>query len=257
MLISNVKKIIKSNNCPNLLLYGNDKIYNSLINMLNELFNVKNVNIIENSTFKYIGTLNYFAFENILNKNFKDFKNSLSDLVLTDNFFIKNKKIIILNNIILNELNQKCLKNIIEKNKDIKFIIITNNYNNLYYHFKSIFLSIRLNVIDEIKKVDNILTKNDLYSDIYNYVKIIFCLKINKSNIKKIKDFSYLLLLNNIGIRYIYIIILDILLDKKYSDLIIFKIINFFNELSQFYKNSYYKLIYYEYIFLSCNKILN
>ena len=256
--MNKLKFLLNNKNFPNLLLYSKNNIIDNIIDILSQINNTKYIEtIINNDNIQYKKTLNYYYFSNINNKNFLNFKNILKKIILSDNYFIKYNKIIIIDKITLLPLNQNSLKNIIQKNIYIKFIIIINN-NCFNRYFKSNFLCIHCKFSNiNIKNIDNMLYKNDLYEDISRYIYNIFNIKLNKKNIKNIKNISYLLLLNNINLEYIYKIILDILIEYEYSINIIININKFFFNISQYYKNNYLKLIYYEYIFLKCNYIIN
>ena len=164
---------------------------------------------------------------------------------MTKNYYINIKKVIIIENLNLSKLNQKILKNLIEKNIYIKFIIITNNYNSIIHNIKSYFLYVNYKEFNTNIYFNNVVYNNDLYYNIINYIDYILTKKITKKHFKDIKTFSYLLLMNNISINYIYNLILDYLIKNDYKNIKLF--IDYFITLDNHYKNNYLRLFYYEY----------
>ena len=261
-----LKNLIKnSKNYPNILLYNINTIYckNTIINVLDDLYNINNITTTINyKNINYSKSLYHFYINIKKIKDFSIFKDLLNDIIQNDNYYINYNKIIILDNFVLNINNQKCIKNLIEKNMNIKFIIISN-YNNIYNSLKNLCLCLRIDIKKQINSennieyINNILYNNNLYNDIYNKLNKILVIKLNKTKIKDIKTFSYLLLLNNINCSYLYEIILDILIKNKYSFNIIIKINNYFSNLLKYSNiNNKFLLLYYEYILINCNVII-
>ena len=257
-----LKNIISNNNHPNILLYNNP-IYckNVIINILDNLYKINNItNKVSYKNIDYEKSLYHYYIDINKTKDFTTFKNLINKIIKSDNYYISYNKLIILDNFKFNINNQKSIKNLIEKHMNIKFIIIVSNYNTILNNLKNLCISIRI----PFKKLhinyinNNILYNNDLYSDLNNKINTILLVKLNKKLIEDIKIFSYLLLLNNIKFKYIYEIILDILIKKKISYHTINKINLFFDKILK-YKNINLSLIliYYEYIFIKCNTIIN
>tara|TARA_Y100001980_G_C14548890_1_gene330395 strand:- start:206 stop:1006 length:801 start_codon:yes stop_codon:yes gene_type:complete len=259
-----LKKIIVNKNHPNILLYNNySLIYckKLIINILNDLYNINNItNKITYKNIDYEKSLYHYYIDINKIKDFSTFKNLINKIIQSDNYYISYNKLIILDNFKFNINNQKTIKNLIEKHMNIKFIIIVSNYNTILNNLKNICVCIKIpseklniNYIN-----NNILYNNDLYSDLTNKINAILLVKLNKKSIKDIKNFSYLLLLNNIKLTNLYTIIIDILIQKNVVYDIIIKINQFFDKILN-YKNINLNiiLIYYEYIFIKCNTIIN
>jgi len=249
----NIVNILQSNNHPNLLLY-NKLINNDFLNYINSIYNIDNYKTFNENNIEFKKTNYFYYFQNINNKIFQNFKKTLDNIVLTNNYFTDNNKLIIIENFKLSELNQKIFKNIIEKNIYVKYIIITNNINRIITNLKSLFLSIYFKQNVENIVLKNILYKNDLHNDITNYLSNLFSNKLDKNNFKNIKTLSYILLLNNISIYYLIEIIIDYLIKNNYKQ--INKFIRFSSMIETYYKNNYLRLFYYEYILIYCNKVI-
>jgi len=258
-----LKNIIVNKNHQNILLYNNNKskIYckNIIINILNDLYNINNnINKLNYKNIYYEKSLYHYYIDINKIKDFITFKDLINKIIQSDNYYISYNKLIILDNFKFTINNQKSIKNLIEKHMNIKFIIITSNYNTIFNNLKNLFICIRVQFKLNINYINNILYNNDLYNDLNKKLSIILFIKLNKKSIKDIKNFSYLILLNNIKLQYIYEIILDILIKHN-------KLQNTINQINQLfdkilnYKNINLNLIliYYEYIFIKCNTIIN
>ena len=250
----NIVNILKSNNHPNLLLY-NKLINNNFINYINKIYNINNYTICCENNIEFKKTNYFYYFKNINNKNFQNFKKTLNNIILTNNYFINKSKIIIIEKINLSELNQRIFKNIIEKNIFIKYIIITSNINKIITNLKSLFLTLYFKHTTENINIKNIIYNNNLYNDISNYLSELLSNKLNNNSFKNIKTLSYLLLLNNINIYHLIKIIIDYLIKNNYK--IIKEFIQFSSEIDEYYKNNYLRLFYYEYVLIYSNKLVN
>ena len=279
----NLTRLLKHKNHPNILLYNiiDTKIlYETLHNVY-----IINTNIIEKKKdISYIYNNIYYEFNmnNIRYKNKIEWLGILKDIIQTRNYYTNNKKIIILNNFQnINISIQNILKVIIEKNFHISFIIVCERITNLLDAIKSRFIMIRVPnnmYYQKYKSIENI----DINKFVINKYQSIDYLKylanientdmlINKSIewlllqfnmseihiIKKIKEFSYLLISINYPINIFLKNTLTILLDDHtliHKRKI--KLIYFVSESEYKYNNSYYKMVHIEYILLNIYRII-
>ena len=282
----NLTRLLKHKNHPNILLYNiiDTKIlYEALHNVY-----IINTNIIEkNKDISYIYNNIYYEFNmnNIRYKNKIEWLGILKDIIQTRNYYTNNKKIIILNNFQnINISIQNILKVIIEKNFHISFIIVCERITNLLDAIKSRFIMIRVpnnmyyqkyKYIKSIKKIDINKFVINKYQSI-DYLKYLIDIEntdmlINKSIewillqfnmseiyiIKKVREFSYLLISINYPISIFLKNILTTLLDdhtlihKRKT-----KLIYFISESEYNYNNSYYKIIHIENILLNIYRII-
>ena len=279
----NLTRLLKHKNHPNILLYNiiDTKIlYETLHNVY-----IINTNIIEKKkdiTYIYNNVYYEFNMNNIRYKNKIEWLSILKDIIQTRDYYTNIKKIIILNNFQNININiQNTLKVIIEKNFHISFIIVCERITNLLDAIKSRFIMIRVpnNMhYQKYKSIENIdinkFVKNKYQS--IDYLKYLTNIEntdmlINKSIewllllfnmseihiIKKIKEFSYLLISINYPINIFLKDILTILLDDHtliHKRKI--KLIYFISESEYKYNNSYYKMVHIEYILLNIYRII-
>ena len=279
----NLTRLLKHKNYPNILLYNitNTKL---LYEILHNVY-IINTNIIEKKkdiTYIYNNVYYEFNMNNIRYKNKIEWLGILKDIIQTRNYYTNNKKIIILNNFQnINISIQNILKVIIEKNFHISFIIVCERITNLLDAIKSRFIMIRVpnNMhYQKYKSIENIdinkFVKNKYQSiDYLKYLTNIentdmlinksiewLLLQFNMSEIhiiKKIKEFSYLLISINYPINIFLKDILTILLDDHtliHKRKI--KLIYFISESEYKYNNSYYKMVHIEYILLNIYRII-
>tara|TARA_Y100001958_G_C21246399_1_gene576851 strand:+ start:4540 stop:5334 length:795 start_codon:yes stop_codon:yes gene_type:complete len=254
----NLKKIIQIKNHPSILLhsYKTENCKNIILDILDDLYSVKKLtNAIKFKNINYEKSI-YHYYINLKNIDFIALNNLLKEIIKCDNYYLDMNKLIILDNFKLFNNNQKNIKNLIEKNMNIKFIILTSNINSIYNGLINLLLNLKIkNEELDIKYIGNILYNNDLYNDLIFKLEFILKSKMNKKLMKEIKLLSYLLLLNNIEIRYLFSIIFDIFINnKKNISKLNSYIIHLFNYSNI---NINYMLIYYEYIIIKCNYIMN
>jgi len=279
----NLTRLLKHKNHPNILLYNitNTKL---LYEILHNVY-IINTNIIEKKkdiTYIYNNVYYEFNMNNIRYKNKIEWLSILKDIIQTRDYYTNIKKIIILNNFQNININiQNTLKVIIEKNFHISFIIVCERITNLLDAIKSRFIMIRVpnNMhYQKYKSIENIdinkFVKNKYQSiDYLKYLTNIentdmlinksiewLLLQFNMSEIhiiKKIKEFSYLLISINYPINIFLKDILTILLDDHtliHKRKI--KLIYFISESEYKYNNSYYKMVHIEYILLNIYRII-
>ena len=234
--------ILSKNDISNILLYGLNgsgklTIAKCLINSYykQNIITKKNIIKINAKELKFISS--DYHFEIILNKYFN--KKNFNELLkfLCSNNEINNKcnfKLILIKNIeYIDNHSLLIMKNILEKNRFIKFILISNT-SNLNTFFKGFFLLLKIpkpkkievyNYLNTICKhkidleyLDNYVNLNTLfpiinintinnYNDPYEYythklIKLISSTKV--SNINKIRDIIYELLSKGYDIVLIY-----------------------------------------------------
>jgi len=285
----NFIRLIKYNNYPNTLFYNN---YNNIIqNTYHKIYNIVNKTIIFNNI-KYIKNNIYYEFNlyHIKYKDRNDLVLILQNIIESDNYFKKNKKIIILKNVSYNLQLQNIFKKLIENNNHVIFIILTKKHNNIIEAIRSRFLCIRIpnisyydkykllnklsvknisvqdyiknkhNSIEYIYYLNNIDTLKDrnIFTNISNFIfKKIYEEKNLKNIIQDIKKLSYILvsinIQNNIFFKYlIYYIINDITIVYKNK----IKSIKLITDIEYNLLTSYYKMIQYEYMFLNLYNII-
>ena len=157
-----LKNIIVNKNHQNILLYNNNKskIYckNIIINILNDLYNINNnINKLNYKNIYYEKSLYHYYIDINKIKDFITFKDLINKIIQSDNYYISYNKLIILDNFKFTINNQKSIKNLIEKHMNIKFIIITSNYNTIFNNLKNLFICIRVQFKLNINYINNIL----------------------------------------------------------------------------------------------------
>lgn len=210
-----LNKIFKSNNFPNILIYGIHDIDKRkiLFNHLNSNYNINSLTTIKSYDVNYNKTNIYYEF-NIMNNNYENIIKIIKEICISKDYYSEfKKKIIILNNYIISKKKQNILRVIIEKYYSSSvFIIITNNYGSIIEPLKSRFLCLRISS----------LTKKEKRSLIY---KKISYKEMNSSFYDKIYDINNTdNLIDTIDIKYIY--------DKDYENIynkICKKIMKIFN----------------------------
>ena len=143
-------KSLKSDNTPNILIYGHPSINkrNILINELNKLYNIETISKTTLNDIMYTKTNIYYEFDikTISNKNYDNFVQIIKNITISKNYYtdLKNK-IIILNNFNGSKKNQNILRVIIEKYRSTTiFILVTDLFAGVIEPIKSRCLSIRI-----------------------------------------------------------------------------------------------------------------
>ena len=254
-----LKKLIQTKNHPNILLhsYKTENCKNIILDILDNIYSIsKCTNAIKFKNINYEKSIFYY-YINLKNMNFLVFINLLKEIIICDNYYLNMNKLIILDNFKLSNNNQKNIKNLIEKNMNIKFIILTSNISMIYNGLKNSLLNLRIKNEDiDIKYISTILYNNDLYNDLTLKLNFLLKSKINKKIFKDIKQLSYLLLLNNISFRYLYIIIINNFIYNKNKNILEFN--SYINYLSTYSNcNINNLLIFYEYIIIKSNYLFN
>ena len=281
----NLTRFMKHKNHPNILLYNvNDN--ELIIQVLHNIYNITKDIIIQKKNVSYIQNNIYYEFnmKYIKYKNKVEWLEILKDLIMTKDYYLNKKKIIILNNYShLNFSIQNILKVIIEKNHHVTFILICEKITNILEAIKSRFIMIRIpnnlyykkyKLLKDIKidgyikhknqsieyieqlKITNNLNENIL---INNFIEWIF-LQFNMNEyyvIKKIKEISYLIISINISHTIFIIKLLEHLLqNSKIINKKKYKIIYFISDFDYKYIKSYYNMIHIEYLLLGVYTII-
>lgn len=283
--IEKIYNLLKHKNHSNIIISGNidiDKL-DIINNALKKRYNIsKNIYITSNNV-NYIKNNIYFLFDinKIYYNNKLDWLNIIKNIIENDNYYLDNNKYIIFNNYNKISINtQNIFKVLFEKHVHIKFIVITDKYNNVINPIQSRFINIRIPLINNINKWNEIDKLNidfnnfynnknlnleyfklikyincDNYNDIiYNLCKYIFILinKDDNKNIKELKELSYIIIsscipFKNILIQLIYFISNndDINNEKKY------KLVKLITEVEYNISKSYLKLIHIENLFFN------
>lgn len=290
--INNIENFIKNINHPNIILYGHSDIdkTNIFIKSIKKVYNVNSDNIInDNINYKKNNIYYQFNADNIKFKNKIYWTDILKNITKSDNYFINNKKYIIITNFHNLHISiQYILKVFIEKNYHIKFILISDNYTNIINAIKSRCICIRLPLINYydkwkiIKKDNNININNFLLHKenninfiqnlinikdnfkkpsilntlIYYIISIIENYK-NVNTLDKIKEIIYIFTTINIPYNLFMKTFLNILLiDHKIIYKKKYKIIKLFSDVDIMYSKSYYKMIHLEYLILNLINII-
>ena len=281
----NLTRFMKHKNHPNILLYNvNDN--ELIIQVLHNIYNITKDIIIQKKNVSYIQNNIYYEFnmKYIKYKNKVEWLEILKDLIMTKDYYLNKKKIIILNNYShLNFSIQNILKVIIEKNHHVTFILICEKITNILEAIKSRFIMIRIpnnlyykkyKLLKDIKidgyikhknqsieyieqlKITNNLNENML---INNFIEWIF-LQFNMNEyyiIKKIKEISYLIISINISHTIFITKLLEHLLqNSKIINKKKYKIIYFISDFDYKYIKSYYNMIHIEYLLLGVYTII-
>lgn len=245
---------LKSNNSPNLLLYGY-ATYNKLMNTLNSIYKLTNKTKIVSGDIIYYKTNIYYEFnlESIKSKNYTKFMDIINELIISKNHFSENNhKTIILNNFNRIKLYiQNILRVIFEKYRETTiFIIITNNYSSVIRPLRSRVLCIRFPQIENkerrqilYQKIKPSKISDEFYDFIYtledkneinlslearkeieNYINPylitshsiiqIYEKKFSRKNYEDLKTLSYHIMKFNLEIPKFYKIFLSELLKK-------------------------------------------
>ena len=281
----NLTRLMKHKNHPNILLYNvND--HKLMIQVLHNIYNITKDIIIQKKNISYIQNNIYYEFnmKYIKYKNKVEWLEILKDLIMTKDYYLNKKKIIILNNYShLNFSIQNILKVIIEKNYHITFILICEKITNILEAIKSRFIMIRIpnnlyykkyKLLKDIKideyikhknqsieyieqlKITNNLNENMLINNFIEWIFLQF--NMNEYNIiKKIKEISYLIISINISHTIFIIKLLEHLLqNSKIINKKKYKIIYLMSDFDYKYIKSYYNMIHMENLLLGVYTII-
>lgn len=239
----NLQKIIKNKNHSHILIVGN-KGYEYIINLLysNEICKLKKYNI---NNKHYIYGKNHFEFDcNII--CIKDIVNIIKPLLINKYLLNKKNQYIIIKNIHLINNNKHLIIKYLLDNFKYKYILCSNN-NNINNIIKSRLLVYKVKD-NNLNHLVYLLT-NAIY-DIYKKCDYILLLNFLEKNLKNIISL-------NIKLKDILKVFLNLILKKSYIiNKIKYKIINLYSNIDYKYKNSYNKIIYYEYTYISTFKLL-
>ena len=241
----NLQKIIKNKNHSHILIVGN-KGYEYIINLLynNEIHKLKKYNI--NGDTYYLYGKCHLEFDcNII--CIKNIINIIKPLIVNKYLLNKGNQYIIIKNIHLINNNTHLILKCLLDNFKYKYILCSDNYN-INYILKSRLL---------VYKIKETNLNNFLYlltNTIYNiYIKCDYTLLLDfiDTNLKNIISL-------NIKLNEILKNLIDLIFKKAYIiNKIKSKIINLYSNIEYKYKNSYNKIIYYEYIYIFTYKLLH
>ena len=232
-------KLLKFKNHQNILLY-NLESNNLLIDALNNIYKIEPTIQICSNDIKYKKNNIYFEFDvdKIKYKHKIHFINIIKDIVNTNN-----RIYIILNNLEDNKSIQNILKKIIEKNYHIGFVVVCKKITNIIDQIKSRFLCIRI--------PNNTITINKYKKHIFDYIFDLYYENNIKNIIKNIKYISYILRCINDSFCIFLKEILEYIINRVE---IIYEIkcqcIFLISDIEYKYNKGYYKIIYYEYLFI-------
>ena len=280
------------NDISNILLYGSEgsgklTIARCLINSFYKINIVSKKNCIKINNKELKFNSSDYHFEIILDKYFnkKNFDELL--LYLCSNTDINNKckfKLIIIKNIeYINYYSLLLIKNILEKQHGIKFILISNK-SNVNTFFKGFFLLLKIpkpsktevynflknnNINIDINTLDNDVNLNTLipvltintvtkYIEPYNYyttkiIKLIISKKV--SNIIKIRDILYELISKNYNIHFIINTIFNNLL-KNISLSKKINLIDLYSDINKNIHKSFKSIIHIESLLINMMNII-
>ena len=188
-------KLLDSNNLPNLILSGNDKIDKLVILM--DILIKKNESIplsLEEYNIKWKSNPIYKIFDmnHIKNKNSNNFFRIITEMISSKNYYTDMNRIVVLNNFNNIHINiQNKFRVIFEKYRSTTvFILITNRLNSIINPVISRFLMIRINDIGRKEKRD--ISKIYLNDLSYQKKSIIYDKIYSVSNINEIISYSRL-----------------------------------------------------------------
>ena len=285
MLIDNIINLCTHKNHPNILFYNN---YNEVIyRVLNELCDLSNNITMKEQDITYVKNNLYYDFDmiHIRYKQTDQWLQIIKNICKSDNYFINNKKIIILNNLCNSSINiQNVLKVLFEKNNHITFIVTATCLSKIIYPIRSRFICIRcpnqtfynkylsiedININDfnrhkylskkfiEILKKTNNLKSNDLIDSIIQCIFNTYEMKNNVKCLEKLKELSYLIITCNIPIKdFIHRFMSKLLSDNTIINKKKYKIVELFCEYDVNSRKAYYKMIHFEYLLIGIMGII-
>jgi len=265
-----MNRLLKYKDHPSIIFYNITEFdINKIFKNIYTIKNHETVNINKN---EFIRTNIYYEVD-IQKINICSF---LKDITNVHN----NIKYIILNNYNnISKLTQYIIKVSIEKYKNFKWIIITNNYTSIISNIKNQFINIRIpknthyekykslsnikidgfnnhkhfsiNTI-QLLNSNNLLSNKSLLDNIVDYI-------LNKNiSIKNIKEISYFLVSSNINYKdLLKLLLIDISKNDTITNSKIESILKLFCDFDINIDKTYNRLIYYEYLLISLKHILN
>ena len=243
-----LNNLLKCKNHPNILLY-NLESKNLLIDALNNIYKIELTNQVCSNDIIYNQNNIYFDFD--VNKI--KYKHKINFINIIKNIVSTNDRIyIILNNLEDNKSIQNILKKIIEKNNHIGFIVICKKITNIIDQIKSRFVCIRIPNTNY-----NTITITKYKKHIFDYIFDLYYENNIKNIVKNIKYISYVLRCINDSFCFFLKELLEYIIHRveiihKIKSQCIFLI----SDIEYKYNKGYYKIIYYEYLFIKLYDII-
>jgi len=285
MLINNIINLCSKKNHSNILLYNN---YNNIIyKVFNKIYDISNNISVKDNDITYVKNNIYYEFDMIYikYKQVEQWLSIIKNICKTDNYFINNKKIIILNNLCKSSINiQNVLKVLFEKNNHITFIVTSTCLSKIINPIRSRFICIRcpnqtfynkylsiqdININDfnrhkhlskkliEILKKTNNLCSSDLIDSIIQYILITYKMNNNVKCVEKLKELSYLIITCNIPMKdFIHRFLSKLLSDNTIINKKKYKIVELVCEYDMNCRKAYYKMIHFEYLLIGIMSII-
>lgn len=206
-----IKKALQSDNCPNLILYGDKQVGKTyeLMKILNDIIPKKSNKIIREKDITRITNLLYTIFDlnELSNKTIIEFFNIILDLVQSKNYYYgRSYRIIVFKNFncIKQSIQQK-LRVIIEKYRSTTiFILITHKFGSIMNPIQSRCLCIRFPGLTHSKKRE--LIRNIVPDKSYQIRSSIYDKSYKTNNISDIEIYSKFYGFNNFNTPYEIII---------------------------------------------------
>ena len=237
---------IKNIKYAHFILYGNreDKL-DVIYTILKKIYKFNRIPIIHKE-FKYIKSIIHFEFNFINNTVCKYIFELIKDIITHNS--LTTKYIIIHNIQNLSYIHKQILYHYLKQSINIQFIIINDDNKDInIYKYNCIGINISKNILDNIQ--------SKLYQDISSKILQYYKYPLQKSDIMNIKEYSYII---NNSIKLSLLIRYLLLSINKIHTITNFRkhnLIKFYADIEYKYNNSYYKLIYIEYIILNTYNI--
>ena len=262
--------LLKYKNHCNILLYNN---FQDTLDKLKFIFNDRNISEKIYNDLVYIETKTYFQICSYKKRN--TFIQFVKTICSTDNYYVNTSKYLIIINI-TDIYIQNCLRVIIEKYKNVKYIFAYNTISKLIEPIRSRCVCIRCpkHCYDIYKSFDNLqisdfikhknqspkyiqeliqtnnLDKSDIIDIVINYI-------IKIKTLDKIKEISYLTISSGIPIIELIKRLLQTLLKNNFiTNSKKYKLVKIFKNFDIDYKKSYYKIIHFEKLLLQYKNII-
>ena len=206
-----IERALQSNNCPNLILYGDKRVGKNyeLMKILNDIIPEKLNKIIKEKDITRITNLLYTIFDlnELSNKTSIDFFNIILELVQSKNYYYeKSYRIIIFKNFnCIKQSTQQKLRVIIEKYRSTTiFILITHKFGSIMNPIQSRCLCIRFPGLTHSKKRE--LIRYIVPDKSYQIRSSIYDKSYKTNNISDIEIYSKFYGINNFNTPYEIII---------------------------------------------------
>jgi hypothetical protein len=262
--------LLKYKNHSNILIYNN---FQYTLDKLKSSFNDRNISEKKYNDLVYIETKTYFQICSY--KKRSTFIEFIKSICSTDNYYVNTSKYLIIVNI-TDLYIQNCLRVIIEKYKNVKYIFAYNNISKLIEPIRSRCICIRCpkNLYDIYKSFDNLqisdfikhknqspqyiqelietnnLDKSDIIDIVINYI-------IEIKTLDKIREISYLTISSGIPvIELIKRLLKHLLKDNTMTNSKKYELVKIFKNFDIDYKKSYYKTIHFEKLLLEYKNII-